>query len=530
MLAACGQPSAPGGTSGSGGLSEHELVLADSFEPETFNPIAGHGEDGSSKVYDGLVRLAADAAGMPTLEPALAAELPEASADAVTWTVPLRKGVTFHDGSAFDADDVVATFDAILDPVSASPLASSYAMLERVEKLDEHTVRFHLAYSYAPFASRLLVGIVPSEAVTEPGPVEESPLNTEPIGTGPYRLVEWRRGEQVVLEANDDYWGGPPAVTKLTVVSAPDDNTRAQRMRAGDFDGAWLPPKLAATFEDADEFELVANPSADWRGITMPSGHPVTGDADIRMALNLAVDRQAMIDTVLAGYGGPAYTLIPEVFGEYYDGSAVFEHDPDAARRLLDDAGWIEGDDGIRVKDGQRAEFTVMYFPEDTLRRDLGQAFASDARSIGIEVTLDAADRAEFRPRIPEDAGVLGGGDFPFDPDPQLYSSLHSEFAAYDENNPFLNPSEYRNEAVDAALERGRSSLDTAERVTAYREVQQQLIEKPPFVMLAFLEHTYVMKADDAWSGSVPIIEPHAHGVAWGPWWNVHSWERRGDE
>jgi peptide/nickel transport system substrate-binding protein len=527
LLAGCGQPGQPAqsGRSDTSDDALHHLVLADSYEPENFNPIAGHGEDGSSKIYDGLLRLAATESGTPVLEPALAESLPEVNDDATAWTVTLRDGVSFHDGSAFDADDVVATFEAILDPDYASPLASSYAMLESVEKLGEREVRFHLAHPYAAFDTRMLLGIVPKEAVAEPAPVEESSLNTEPIGTGPYRLVEWRRGDQLVLESNEEYWDGVPEVGKLTVVSAPDDNTRAQRMRAGDFDGAWLPPKLAATFEGVDGLQVVANPSADWRGITMPSGHPVTGDRDIRLALNLAVDRQAMIETVLAGHGVPAYTPIPEVLGEYHDPAAVFEHDPDAARQLLDDAGWAEGDDGIRVRDGERAEFTVMYFPSETVRRDLGQAFVSDARAIGIEVSLEGVDRPEFRPRIPEDAGVLGGGDFPFDPDPQVYTSLHSRFADYDENNPFLNPTAYRNDAVDAALDAGRSSLDESERIQAYRVVQQELIEDPPYVMLAFLDHTYVMR-DDEWTGTAAIVEPHSHGVAWGPWWNVRDWAR----
>ncbi|WP_211658188.1 ABC transporter substrate-binding protein [Phytoactinopolyspora halophila] len=518
FVTSCGDPSGDDANA-----PDDELVLADSFEPEGFNPIGGHGEDGSSKIYDGLLRLTADADGTPALEPALAADMPEVNDDATEWTVRLRDDVRFHDDSRFDADDVVATFEAVLDPEYASPLATAYAMLDEVEKVDEHTVRFHLASPYAAFDTRMLLGIAPEEALDDPVPVEESALNTEPIGTGPYELAEWRRGEQVVLEANDDYWGGAPEVRRLTVAIAPDDNTRAQRMQAGDFDGAWLPPKLAETFDEVDGVDVVTYPSADWRGVTMPSGHPVTGDRDIREALNLAVDRESMIDAVLAGYGVPAYTPIPEVFGEYHDPGAVFEHDPEAARRLLDEAGWTEGDDGVREKDGVRAEFTLMYFPDETIRRDLGQAFVSDARGIGIEVSLEAVDRTEFRPRIPDDAGMLGGGEFPFDPDPQVYTALHSQYADYDETNPFLNPSAYRNDAVDDALDRGRNSVDDERRVESYREVQQEYVDDPAYVMLAFLDHTYVMR-DRGWAGMRPIVEPHAHGVSWGPWWNVADW------
>jgi peptide/nickel transport system substrate-binding protein len=121
---------------------------------------------------------------------------------------------------------------------------------------------------------------------------------------------------------------------------------------------------------------------------------------------------------------------------------------------------------------------------------------------------------------------MLFASDFPFDPDPQVYSALHSRFADYDEANPFLNPTAFRDDDVDAALDLGRRSLDEAERVDAYHEIQQRLIDDPPYVMLAFLDHTYVMTADDGWAGTMQIVEPHAHGVVWGPWWNLRDWRR----
>lgn len=522
LLAAAGcgsNPDAPTAGAATG------IVLADAYEDETLNPIAGYSETGYSKIYDGLVRPAPYQAGvLPALEPALATELPQASPDAREWTVKLRTGVKFHDGTDFDADDVVATYRAVLDPVSGSPLATSYDMLASVDKVDATTVKFTLRYPYAPFDRRLLLGIVPAESVATPGPADQSSLNDKPIGTGPYRLESWRKGNEQVLTANADYWGGEPAVRKLTVVIAADDNTRTQRTSAGEFDGAWLPPKLAATFADRDGYTVVAHPSADFRAVSLPTGHPVTGDPAIRLALNHAVDRDAMVKSILAGYGKPAYTPIPDTLGTFHNPQATFAYDPGKAGQILDAAGWRSGADGIRVKDGQRASFTLMYFPSETLRRDLGLAFTSDARKIGIEVNLEGVDRPQFRPRIPRDAGVLGGGDNPYDPDTQAYAALHSSYAQYDASNPFRNPSAYRNPAVDAALDAGRRSIDPAQRVTAYQDLQTSLTEAPSNVMLAFLDHTYVMK-DGSWTGTRPVLEPHSHGVSWGPWWNLRDWK-----
>ncbi|BCJ63510.1 ABC transporter substrate-binding protein [Polymorphospora rubra] len=525
LLAAAGCGSNPDAPDAAGATG---LVLADAYEDPSLNPIAGYSETGYSKIYDGLVRAAPYQAGvLPAIEPALAAQLPQASPDAREWTVSLRTGVTFHDGSAFDADDVVATYRAVLDPTSGSPLASSYEMLQAVDKVDASTVRFTLKYSYAPFDRRLMLGIVPAESVATPGPADASPLNEKPVGTGAYKLESWRKGSEMVLTANPDHWGGEPAVKKLTIILAPDDNTRTQRTAAGEFDGSWLPPKLAATFADRDGYKVVAHPSADFRAVSLPTGHPVTGDPAIRLALNHAVDRQAMVDNILAGYGKPAYTPIPEALGTFHNPQATFAYDPAQAGQILDAAGWVPGPDGIRVKGGQRAEFTLMYFPNETLRRDLSLAFTSDAKKIGIEVNLEGVDRPKFRPRIPQDAGLLGGGDNPYDPDTQVYALLHSTYAQYDANNPFRNPGAYRNDAVDAALDLGRRSIDPAERTRAYQDLQAELIKAPSAVMLAFLDHAYVVKTDGAFTGTVPVLEPHAHGTSWGPWWNVRDWKPR---
>ncbi|TFV44628.1 ABC transporter substrate-binding protein [Blastococcus sp. TF02A_35] len=520
-----GACTAPGSGGEEAGEDARRLVLADAYEPEPLNPVAGHGETGYSKVYDGLVRLAGGP-GMPELEPALAEEVPQPDADARTWTVLLRDDVTFSDGTSFGPEDVVATYRAVLDPASASPIAGNFAMVESVRPVGERTVVFRLAYPYAAFPVKLLLGIAPSEALATPGPAEESELNTRPVGTGPFVLAE-RRGDRSVYRANPDHWDGAPEVEELVVEHVPDDNTRAQRMAAGEFDGTTLPPLLAGTFADREGMTVVGHESADYRSVSLPAGSPVTGDPAVRRALNHAVDRDAMVRSILGGRGEPAFTPVPEVFGEHHDPGAVFAHDPDRARRLLDEDGWVPGPDGVRVREGVRAEFTLMYFPEETLRRDLAQAFASDALAVGVEVDLEAVDRPQFRPRIPVDAGLLGGGDVPYDPDTQLYNGLHSVYTREGVGGPFDNPSDHVDPAVDAALDAGRRSLDPQERVAAYRTVQQRFVADPPAVMLAFLEHVYVMR-DAGWAGQEPVLEPHSHGVSWGPWWNLREWRWEG--
>ncbi|MGW5450995.1 ABC transporter substrate-binding protein [Nocardia sp. NPDC003979] len=512
VLTACGAPTA---------TTTDSLVLADAAELGGYNPIAGYGAAGEAKIYDGLLRLTGGS-GMPGFAPALATELPRAEPGAAVWTVPLRTGVRFSDGTTFDAADVVATYRAILDPASASEVRSSFSMIERVEAIDPATVRFTLRHPYAAFPTKLLIGIVPSEAVAEPGPATESTLNTKPVGTGPYRLTTLEP-TRAVFVANENYWGGAPALKRLTVLHVPDDNTRAQRMASGELDGTSLPPLLAATFADRAPMSVHANTSADWRGVSLPAGDPVAGDPAVRLALNFAVDRQAMIDNILGGYGRPAYTPVPEVYGESHDPSATFAFDRARAEQILDAAGWPRGADGVRAKQGVRARFTVMYNSTDTLRRDLAMAFASDARRVGVEVDLEALSWDRIEPRIERAGILLGGGSEPFDPDTQAYNTLHTVDPGA--GSPYDNASRHSDPTIDALLEKARRTLDLADRAAAYRAVQARYAEDPSHVFLVHLDHTYVVK-DSGWTMSGPVLEPHAHGVTWGPWWSLQTWTR----
>ncbi|MBA8825792.1 peptide/nickel transport system substrate-binding protein [Saccharopolyspora lacisalsi] len=506
--AGCSVPSKPGGD------GADSMLLADGYEPDSLNPLLGYAHAGAAKFYDGL--MAFDGKG--SLLPALAAEPPVADEDARRWTVKLRGDVTFHDGTPFDAEDVVATYRAAIDPAYASTISSNFDMLDRVEALDPHTVRFDLKYPYVPWPARMVLGIVPAEKLAEPAPLTNSELNTKPVGTGPYQLVEWRQGERMVWRGNPDYWGGAPAIGEVTVVFATDDNTRAQRVRSGEFDGTVLPPVLAERV-GTDSYRTVHHDTADYRAITLPSTHPVTGDPTVRTALNLAANRDGMIDALLGGHGIPGHTPIPPSMDRYHEPTARFAFDRKRAKGMLDAGGWRPGPDGVRRRGGQRAEFTVMYFADDSLRKQLAVAFASDAGEVGIEVRPAGVDRTEAASRIGTDAIVLGGGN-PLDPDLQMYDSLHSSVIG---TGTYNNPAQYRNAAVDAALDRGRHTTDSARRARYYKQAQTAYVADPGLVYLAFIQHSYVMRTG-AWNGYEPVIEPHTHGTTWGPWWNVEDW------
>lgn len=519
-LGACSPPSAPGAA----GQPDDGIVLADAADLGGYNPVAGYGELGVSPLYDGLLTLRTqDPNTLPSFAPALATALPTHNETFTEWSVPLRPGVRFHDGSAFDAKDVVATYAAVLDPASASEIASAFEMIDHVGAATAEageTVTFTLKYPYADFPARLLLAIAPSEKLTG-GPASESSLNREPVGTGPYRLTELS-ADKAVFTANTDYWAGAPQVARLTTVHVPDDNTRALRVKAGEFDGTSIPPALARAYANTPGYSVVSARSADWRGVSLPADAAFTRDPQVRMALNLAVDRQAMVDTVLAGHGSVAHTPVSAAYGAMFDPSATFAHDPDRARTMLDQAGWAPGPDGVRAKDGERAAFTVAYNPSDTVRRDLATAFAADLKKIGVEVNLEALGWDRIEPRVRDLGILLGGGDKPYSIDTQVHAVLHTPMAG---TSVWDNPGGFGTPTLDAALDQARRTADGPARATLYRQVQQDYLTDPAYVMLAFLEHTYVVR-ESGWQRGSLTIEPHAHGVAWGPWWNLASWTR----
>ncbi|WP_083889005.1 ABC transporter substrate-binding protein [Gordonia sp. KTR9] len=496
-----------------------QIVLAEGQGLGDFNPMLGYAQLGVSPVFDGLLIPAADDDDrVPDLVPALARSRPERVAPR-TWRVPLKTGVTFSDGTAFDAADVVATYRAVVDPRVASEIATDFAPIVAVEADGPGavTVRMNTDADPSPY---LLMGVVPSERV-EDAPAAEWALNTEPVGTGAYRL-ESLDPDQAGLVAREDYWGKRPTVQRIVYTHVPDDNTRAQRVAAGEIDGANLPPRLAASLEGRDGIDVVTVKSADWRGISLPSTNPFTADPAARLAMNLGVDRQAVVDDVLTGDGEPASTPIASVYGpDVYDEEAQFDFDPEGAEDALDAAGWRPGADGIRVRGADRASFPLLYNAQDTLRRDLAVAFAASMKRIGVEVLTRGTSWDDIDSELSTAAVLLGGGATPYAIDSQVHDTLHTRVA---NSSRYANPGDLTAPGLDALLDEARASAPGPENDQRYQRIQQVYAAAPSYVFLAFLHHTYASRGD-GWRHDAPILEPHSHGVTWGPWWNVPSWQ-----
>ncbi|SDG02828.1 peptide/nickel transport system substrate-binding protein [Sinosporangium album] len=499
--AACSAPTPP---AGSAPQQDDTFVIALSAEFESLNPMLGYSPDGGSLIYDGLMSRAADL----SMQPALASAAPTTAEDGKTVTFTLRDGVKFHDGRPLTSADVEYTYETMLDPKSSSPIAGDYAAIKEVEAPDATTVVFKLAYPYAPLVQRTTLGIVP----------KGSPLEGTPPGTGPYRFGAWTPGDKVTFSANAEYWGGAPAIKNVVVAFAEDDNVRATRMKAGEFDATILPPKVAAPFRTETGVKVYDVASADYRGIMFPMKEPVTGDLAVRKAFSLAMDRQAMVDTILAGAGVPAFGPLPtESEWNNPEVTGAGASDTAAAGKVLDEAGWKPGPDGVRVKDGKRAEFTLMYPAGDSLRKELALAAASDATKVGLDVKPAGLDWDAIEPRMSKDALMMGWGS-PFDPDYINYELFHSKYAG----KGYFNPGLYDNPKVDEALDKARESGDKATRKAAYAEFQKLIFDDHTWSFLVFLKHVYVVRGD--WVGPTPGVDAHEHATG-GLFRDLHTWK-----
>jgi peptide/nickel transport system substrate-binding protein len=495
-------------------VEDGTLVIALPSQPESLNPIAADSVyEGNQKFFNGLLRYAKDL----TPEPDLAAQLPSRSPDGRTVTVKLRGDVKFHDGMPLTAEDVVFTYNAVLDPDSASPLATLLDSLKAVRAVDATTVEFTLDRPDPAFFDKLQIGIVPAHALRGQD-IKTAAFNRKPIGTGPYVIQEFQPGGRIVMEANPGYFRGAPRIKRVVLTAVPDENARVALLEKGTIDAAGIVPKLAGRVRESGRYNVLEVRTADARTLALPTRDPVLRDPAVRRALSFAVDRERLVAGTLAGAGEPAYG--PIMKGHWaYSPVAETPYDVAEAERRLDAAGYTRRADGTRAKGAQELAFTVMYNAADSVRKDLALAFAADLARVGARVTPEGLSWDVIKKRQDEGATVFGYGT-PYDPDLELYTLFHSKFAT--DADPYTNYPRTRDPAIDGLLDRERSTLDETTRKRLFAGLQAEHARDASWLWLVRLRH--VVAISKRVTGVDPQVEPHAHGFSRGTSWNLENW------
>ena len=438
----------------------------------------------------------------------------QVSDDGMVWTVTIRDDVKFTDGESLTASDVAFTYNT----VKATSSVNDFTMLKEAVAVDDTTVEFHMEkeYSIWPY-TMAIVGIVPEHAY---GP----DYGSNPIGSGRYIMKQWDKGQQIIFEANPDYYGEEVKMKKVTVVFMDEDAAFAAS-KAGQVDLAYT----AASYSEQTiaGYELLAFASVDNRGFNLPAtsastnangvavGNDFTSDVNVRRAINIGIDREQMIENVMYGYGTAAYSVCDGM--PWYNEEAEVEYDFDGAAALLEEAGWKVGADGIREKDGVRAAFTLMYPASDSVRQMMAADTANQLKTLGIEVQIEGVGWDVAYDRALSEPLMWGwGAHTPM----ELYNMYHTVEGGMAEYSP------YANEMVDKYMDEALAADSLEEAYELWKKAQWDgetgITQEGdiPWIWLANIDHLY-------WSRenlNVAEQKLHPHGHGWSVVNNVDQW------
>ena len=353
--------------------------IAVALEPPALDPTAGAAEAIDIVVYqnvfEGLTRIDQNGA----VQPGLATNW-TISEDGTAYTFTLAPDVRFHDGSAFDAEDVVFTFERILGEDSRNAQKALYEVIDSVEALDSHTVEITLERPTGLFLFDIGRG---DAVIVAPESAENNA--TVPIGTGPFAFVQWDRGSRVLLERNNDYWGEAPSLARASFVFIGDTATLTNALLAGEIDGTNnMASEALPIFESNPDFQILVGTTEGEVVLATNNARPPFDDLRVRQAIAHAIDREELIEGVTNGYSPPIYTHFAPHHPYYLDLSDIYPHDLDAARALLAEAGHA---DGFRA---------TLKLPPVAYARLSGQILAAQFADIGIRLELINVEWAQW--------------------------------------------------------------------------------------------------------------------------------------
>lgn len=525
LLAGCGKAAVENGGAAAGQESQKNqavqsnrdsviIVMSTESEPESgFDPAYGWGA--GEHVHEPLIQSTLTVT-KPDLKIGydLATDI-EVSEDGMIWTVTIRDDARFTDGEALTAGDVAFTYNTI----KAGSSVNDFTMLDRAEAKDDTTVIFYMKEPYSIWPYTMAVtGIVPEHAY---GP----DYGIHPIGSGRYLLRQWDRGQQVILEANPDYYGEAPKMKQVTILFMDEDAAFAA-VKAGQVDLSYT----AASYgeQEVRGYALLACETVDNRGFNLPAipesiredgvrvGNDFTCDIFVRRAINMGIDREAMIGRVLNGYGNIAYSVCDKM--PWYSAGNESAYNQGEAIRLLEAAGWKTGEDGIREKDGVRAELEFIYPASDSVRQALAADAANQLKELGIETsTRGAGWDTAYEEALSQPLMWGWGAHTPM----ELYNIYHSMA-----DTGLAKYSPFSNKSVDQYMDEALKSPDLEASYELWKKAQwdgQTGITSEgdiPWIWLVNIDHLYWMR--NGLKVAEQKIHPHGHG--WSIVNNVDQW------
>ncbi len=503
------------------------LVIAQQHEPMSLNPELENGTSSSELglllfsyllKYDSSGHLVGDAATtVPTLRNG------GISRNGLTIVYHIRKDIRFADGVPLTARDCVWTIDAINNPRNDVQSRYGYDRIAEADAPNPYTLVLHLKRPFAPVLTLVLAPdgypILPEHLLARYPNFNDIPFDSKPVGSGPYVVTRWLRGDRIEMRANPNYWRGKPKIARITIRFVPDATTAIDLLRTHEVDGYFddLDPRNYPVLRSIPGIRVTSTRLDAVGALIFNTRSPLTSDPRVRHAIAMAIDTHSLVakvyrgalDSRNAGRGLFIWAYDPQAFKDV-------PYDPKRARRLLQQAGWTMGAGGIRRKDGRALDLLLIIQADTPSDAMAGNIIAQYERAIGAGVTLKQFNVTQFV-APPAMGGPIYGGKFdlalyPFingdDPDTtDQFACSHVPPAGY-------NKSRICDPRIDALLYAGRATYDAAKRIAIYRRLQARLYRELPLVLL------YQGRQINAFTDRLHGDTASLNGI----FWNVGAW------
>ncbi len=504
-----------------------QIIVGISQEPQNFNPIMPTIESQRGVhmcLFDNLWRIDPNGKYLPDL----AVEIPTRangglSRDGTGFTINLRKGVKWHDGQPFTAKDVIFTWQTLMNPKVSAFSTVGFDQIASMTAAGDLTIKMKMKQPYAPiFVVLSDMFIVPEHVLSKSPDINKDEFNTRrPIGTGPFRFVEWAAGDHITLEANSAYHGPGPYIDRLIFKYVPDLTVLFTQFKTGEIDITGIqgiPVDLYPEAKTLPNTALYVAPSTTYESIAPNFLLPLFQDKRVRQALYYGMDKTPIVEKIFLGLVPEAETYVPPQSWAYNPKiKGHHKYDPERAKALLEGAGWKPGADGIRVKDGKRLAFENACTAGNKQREQIQQLLQQQWRQIGVEMTINNKPAAvlfgEFY-RMSKFQSILIGIAMGADPDHSF--RLHSRYIPA-KGGMGRNSIAYENAEVDRLLDAGVKEVNHDKRKKIYFRLQEILAEDLPYLPIYHYVNIRATKA--AIQGFQP--NPNMQEYTWTPneWW-----------
>ncbi|MBV8726976.1 MAG: peptide ABC transporter substrate-binding protein [Candidatus Eremiobacteraeota bacterium] len=521
-VAACTHVQSGGAPGGS-----HTLNIGAAIAPNSLNPLLNTEAVETMVdrlVYDPLVVTDNTGAQRPDLAVVVPTQQNGGiSRDGRTITYHLRHDVKWHDGVPFTSEDVHFSFTQVMNPKNNISTRTGYDIVDQVSTPDKYTVIFHLRRPYAPIVTTLFssgVGpsfVVPAHLLRSYSDLNSVPFNANPIGTGPYRMVRWMRGDHIEFQANPGYFMGKPKIPTITLHFIPDENTMVNQVRTHEID--WFYSASETSYNELKrlpEIRNVISPQNSYRGMLINTQSPLVRDRRVRQAIAYAIDKEAIVQKVTYGAAHAATEDLPSFMWAYDPHVFRYSYDPAKAKQLLAEVGWKQASDGVLVKNGQRMQLALVLRQGAATDTAMSVLVQSYLKAVGIEASIKTYQGSMLFGG--GTSGILSGGHYDIDLsgfESGIDPDNSAQFICSARPPNGFNWSFYCNPEMDAAQAQALGSYDRAVRKKAYAKIEGLLARDVPQIFFY-------------WQPQIDAVNPALKNFTGGPFyphWNVYRWE-----